>query len=147
VGSLEPGKLADIVLWRPAFFGIKPELVVKGGFIAWGAMGDSAASLMTCEPILLRPQWGAFGAAKQPLSACFVNPAAIAADLAGTLGLTKPLLPSRETRRLNKSHMLHNDACPNITVNAQTFDVMIDGRVIGCEPAKVVPLAQRYMLR
>jgi urease subunit alpha len=147
VGSLEPGKLADIVLWRPAFFGIKPELVVKGGFIAWGAMGDSAASLMTCEPILLRPQWGAFGAAKQPLSACFVNPAAIAADLAGTLGLAKPLLPSRGTRRLNKSHMLHNDACPNITVNAQTFDVMIDGRVIGCEPAKVVPLAQRYMLR
>ena len=147
VGSLEPGKLADIVLWRPAFFGIKPELVVKGGFIAWGAMGDSAASLMTCEPILLRPQWGAFGAAKQPLSACFVNPAAIAADLAGTLGLTKPLLPSRGTRRLNKSHMLHNDACPDITVNPQTFDVMIDGRVIGCEPAKVVPLAQRYMLR
>jgi urease subunit alpha len=147
VGSLEPGKLADIVLWRPAFFGIKPELVVKGGFIAWGAMGDSAASLMTCEPVLLRPQWGAFGAAKQPLSACFVNPAAIAADLAGTLGLAKPLLPSRGTRRLNKSHMLHNDACPDITVNAQTFDVMIDGRVIGCEPAKVVPLAQRYMLR
>ena len=76
VGSLEPGKLADIVLWRPAFFGIKPELVIKGGFIAWSPMGDSAASLMTCEPIVMRPQWGAFGRAKQALSACFVNPLA-----------------------------------------------------------------------
>ncbi len=147
IGSLEKGKLADIVLWRPAFFGIKPELTVKGGFIAWAAMGDSAASLMTCEPLLMRPQWGAFGAAKQPLSACFVNPAAVAADIAGTLGLNKQLLASRGTRKLNKSHMLHNTACPNITVNPQTFDVMIDGQVITCEPAKVVPLAQRYMLR
>ena len=147
IGSLEKGKLADIVLWRPAFFGIKPELTVKGGFIAWAAMGDSAASLMTCEPLLMRPQWGAFGAAKQPLSACFVNPAAVAADIGGSLGLNKQLLASRGTRKLNKSHMLHNTACPNITVNPQTFDVMIDGRVITCEPAKVVPLAQRYMLR
>jgi len=147
IGSLEKGKLADIVLWRPAFFGIKPELTVKGGFIAWSAMGDSAASLMTCEPLLMRPQWGAFGVAKQPLSACFVNPAAVAADIAGTLGLGKQMLTSRGTRKLNKSHMLHNTACPNITVNPQTFDVMIDGKVITCEPAKVVPLAQRYMLR
>ena len=82
VGSLEDGKLADIVVWRPAFFGIKPELVIKGGFIAWGAMGDSAASLMTCEPILMRPQWGAFGRAPAALSACFVHPLAIARDLA-----------------------------------------------------------------
>src|SRR5206468_9224570 len=81
VGSLEDGKLADIVLWRPAFFGIKPEVVVKGGFIAWGAMGDSAASLMTCEPVLLRPQWGAFGRAAPALSACFVHPLAIARGL------------------------------------------------------------------
>jgi len=147
IGSLEKGKLADIVLWRPAFFGIKPELVVKGGFIVWGAMGDSAASLMTCEPLIMRPQWGAFGEAKQPLSACFVNQAAIAADVAGKLGLRKQILPSRGTRKLNKQHMLHNSACPNITVNPQTFDVMIDGKVIGCEPATVVPLAQRYMFR
>jgi urease subunit alpha len=147
VGSLESGKLADIVLWRPAFFGIKPELVVKGGFIAWSPMGDSAASLMTCEPLVMRPQWGAFGKAAAALSACFVNPLAIEADIGGKLGLTKMLLPSGPTRKLSKSDMLHNTACPNITVNPQTFEVMIDGKVIGCEPAKVVPLAQRYMLR
>ncbi len=147
VGSLETGMLADIVLWRPAFFGIKPELVVKGGFIAWGAMGDSAASLMTCEPLLMRPQWGAFGEAKQPLSACFVNQLAVDGDIAGRLGLKKQILPVRGTRKLNKSHMLHNDVCPNISVDSQTFQVRIDGKPIGCEPAKVVPLAQRYMLR
>lgn len=147
IGSLEKGKLADIVLWRPAFFGVKPELVVKGGFIAWSAMGDSAASLMTCEPIMMRPQWGAFGEAAKPLSACFVNQSAVDADIASQLGLRKQILAARGTRKLNKSHMLHNTACPNITVNPQTFDVMIDGRVITCEPAKVVPLAQRYMLR
>ncbi len=94
IGSLEPGKMADVVLWRPGFFGIKPELVVKGGFICWGAMGDSAASLMTCEPLLMRPQWGAFGRAKQALSACFVNQLAIEADIAGALDLDKTLLPS-----------------------------------------------------
>ena len=106
VGSLEDGKLADIVVWRPAFFGIKPELVIKGGFIAWGAMGDSAASLMTCEPILMRPQWGAFGRAPAALSACFVHPLAIERDLAGTLGLTKTLLPVKGTRKLSKRDML-----------------------------------------
>ena len=117
VGSLEDGKMADIVVWRPAFFGIKPELVIKGGFIAWGAMGDSAASLMTCEPLLLRPQWGAFGRAKQALSACFVHPSAIEAGLAGQLGLLKPLLPARGTRGLRKSDMLRNDACPDMRVD------------------------------
>ncbi len=147
IGSLEDGKIADIVLWRPGFFGIKPEVVVKGGFIAWGAMGDSAASLMTCEPLIMRPQWGAFGEARKHLSVNFANHLAIEADTQGRLGLTKKLLPAVGTRKLNKSHMLHNDACPNITVNPQTFDVMIDGRIITCEPAKVVPLAQRYMFR
>jgi urease subunit alpha len=147
VGSLEAGKLADVVLWRPAFFGIKPELIVKGGFIAWGAMGDSAASLMTCEPLLMRPQWGAFGSAQKALSASFVNPAAIEGDLAGKLGLTKALLPTRGTRKLNKQHMLHNDACPAIEVNPQTFDVTIDGELAICDPAEVLPLAQRYLLR
>jgi urease subunit alpha len=147
IGSLEPGKMADLVLWRPGFFGIKPEIVVKGGFIAWGAMGDSAASLMTCEPLIMRPQWGAFGSAKQALSANFVNPLAIEKDLAGKLGLSKPLLPSRGTRKLNKAHMLHNNACPSITVNPQTFDVFVDGVLATCEPASKLPLAQRYMLR
>jgi urease subunit alpha len=147
IGSLEDGKIADIVLWRPGFFGIKPEVVVKGGFIVWGAMGDSAASLMTCEPLIMRPQWGAFGEAKKSLSVNFVNHLAVEADTQRKLGLTKKFLPAVGTRTLNKSHMLHNDACPNITVNPQTFDVMIDGRIITCEPAKVVPLAQRYMFR
>src|SRR5271168_4543373 len=126
VGSLEDGKIADIVIWRPAFFGIKPELVVKGGFIVWGAMGDSAASLMTCEPLILRPQWGAFGRAKQALSASFVNPLAIEQGLAERLDLHKHLLPARGTRKLRKSDMLHNHACPTIRVDPQTFDVFVD---------------------
>jgi urease subunit alpha len=147
VGSLEPGKMADVILWRPGFFGIKPELVIKGGFIVWGAMGDSAASLMTCEPIRLRPQWGAFGLAKQALSACFVTPHAIESGVAQRLGLLKSLLPVRGTRKLNKQHMLHNSACPAIRVDPQTFDVFVDGQLATCEPAKVLPLAQRYMLR
>jgi len=147
IGSLEDGKLADIVVWRPAFFGIKPELVIKGGFIAWGAMGDSAASLMTCEPMMLRPQWGAFGRAAPALSACFVHPSAIEAGLAGRLGLSKRLLPAAGTRGLRKSDMMHNAACPEIRVDPQTFDVFADGVLATCEPAREVPLARRYMLR
>jgi len=135
------------VLWRPGFFGIKPELVIKGGFIVWSAMGDSAASLMTCEPLQMRPQWGAFGTARHRLSASFVNKAAIEDGLAGKLGLTKLLLPAHGTRKLNKQHMLHNDACPKITVNPQTFDVKVDGKLATCDPAERLPLAQRYMLR
>lgn len=147
VGSLEPGKMADVVLWKPAMFGIKPEMVVKGGFIAWGAMGDSAASLMTCEPLRQRPQWGAFGRAKQALSACFVNPRAIDAGLAATLDLKKPLLPAVGTRDLRKRDMHLNDACPDITVDPATFEVFVDGELATCEPAETLPLAQRYMLR
>ena len=147
IGSLEPGKMADIVLWRPAFFGAKPELIVKGGFIAWGAMGDSAASLMTCEPLQMRPQWGAFGRAKQDLSACFVNPRAIENDIAGKLDLSKNLLPTRGVRKLNKQHMLHNDITPKIVVDSQTFDVFVNGELATCEPATELPLAQKYMFR
>ena len=147
VGSLEDGKLADIVLWRPGFFGIKPELVIKGGFIVWSAMGDSAASLMTCEPILMRPQWGAFGEARKALSACFVNQRAIDNDVAGKLGLSKAVLAARGVRKLNKSHMLHNDACPDVEVNPNTFEVFVDGELATCEPASELPLTQLYMLR
>jgi urease subunit alpha len=147
VGSLEPGKLADIVVWRPAFFGIKPELVIKGGFIAWGAMGDSAASLMTCEPVALRPQWGAFGKARDALSVAFVSQAALAKDIAGRLGLSKRVLPVRGVRKLAKSHMLHNDVCPRIEVDSETFEVFVDGELATCEPARTLPLSQRYMLR
>ena len=147
IGSLEAGKLADVVLWRPAFFGIKPELVVKGGFIVWAAMGDSAASLMTCEPLMMRPQWGAFGAARKALGACFVHPRAIDGGIAGKLGLTKALLPASGTRKLGKQHMLRNASCPEISVDPQTFDVRVDGELATCEPASELPLAQRYMLR
>jgi urease subunit alpha len=147
IGSLEPGKMADIVLWRPAFFGIKPELVVKGGFIVWSAMGDSAASLMTCEPLLMRPQWGAFGEAKKALSACFVNQSAVDAGIGTKLGLRKQVLGARGTRKLTKRHMLHNDACPAIRVDPSTFDVFVDGELATCAPAERLPLAQRYMLR
>ena len=147
IGSLEDGKMADIVVWRPAFFGIKPELVIKGGFIAWGAMGDSSASLMTCEPMLLRPQWGAFGRAKQALSACFVHPRAIERGLGGSLGLHKALLGASGTRGLRKSDMLRNDCLPEMRVDPETFDVYVNGEIATCEPSAELPLAQRYMLR
>ncbi|GLK54014.1 urease subunit alpha [Methylopila capsulata] len=147
IGSLEDGKMADIVIWRPAFFGIKPELIIKGGFIAWGAMGDSAASLMTCEPMMLRPQWGAYGKAAPALSACFVHPLAIARGLREELGVSKILLPASGTRGLKKSDMLHNDALPHIRVDPQTFDVFVDGELATCEPSTELPLARRYMLR
>ncbi len=147
VGSLESGKLADVVLWRPGFFGIKPELIVKGGFIAWSPMGDSAASLMTCEPIIMRPQWGAFGSAQKSLSLSFVNPLAIQNDLETKLNLTKKLVPTSGTRKLGKQHMLHNSICPDIEVNPQTFDVFVNGKLATCEPASKLPLAQLYMLR
>ncbi|WP_122856374.1 urease subunit alpha, partial [Pseudomonas viridiflava] len=147
IGSLEPGKLADLVLWRPAFFGIKPELVVKGGFIVHGVMGDSAASLYTCEPLVMRPQWGAFGEASKALSVNFVNRLAVEADTASKLGLKKALLPAFGTRTLRKSDMLHNDACPDIRVDPETFDVYADGERLFCDPVSEVPLAQRYMLR
>ncbi len=147
IGSLEPGKIADVVLWRPAFFGIKPELVVKGGFIAWGAMGDSAASLMTCEPLLQRPQWGAFGKARNALSVNFAAQPAVEAGTAAKLGLERAILPARGTRKLTKHHMLHNDACPAMRVDPETFDVFVNGDLATCEPAATLPLTQRYMLR
>jgi urease subunit alpha len=121
--------------------------VIKGGFIAWGAMGDSAASLMTCEPVMLRPQWGAFGRAAPALSACFVHPTAIADGLAARLGLTKHLLPARGTRGLTKADMEHNAACPNIRVDPHTFEVFADGVLATCAPAEELPLARRYVLR
>lgn len=147
VGSIEPGKLADLVLWKPAFFGIKPKLVIKGGFIVHAAMGDSSASLYTCEPLAMRPQWGAFGEAKQALSVNFVNKLALDSGVQQRLGLRKPMLACEGTRTLRKSDMLHNDACPAITVNAQTFEVFADGDLLTCEPASELPLTQRYMLR
>ena len=148
VGSLEDGKLADIVVWRPAFFGIKPELVIKGGFIAWGAMGDSAASLMTCEPILMRPQWGAFGRAPAALSACFVHPLA---DRARSRRHAWPVQDAaagrRERGNCRSATCSGTTPARSIRVDPETFDVFVDGVLATCEPARVLPLARRYMLR
>ena len=139
--------MADIVLWRPTHFGIKASFVIKSGFVAWAVSGDAAASLSTCDPLIARPQWGAHGRAPQGLSVNFVHPRAIEADVAGRLGLAKPLLPVSGTRTLGKRDMLHNDLCPEIRVDAQTFDVYVDGELAWCEPLERVALGQRYMLR
>lgn len=147
VGSLEGGKLADIAIWRPAFFGIKPEMVIKSGFIAWGAMGDSGASLMTCEPLIQRPQWGAFGNAASELGVSFVGQAAIDANIGEQLGLRRRVRAVKGTRKLGKANMIHNAACPNVTVNSETFEVFVDGELANCQPARSVPLARRHMLR
>jgi urease subunit alpha len=147
IGSMEPGKMADIVLWRPAFFGVKPSVVLKGGFPAWVAMGDGAACLGNCEPILMRPSWGAVGRAPAPLSACFVHPLALERDVSGRLRLEKQLLPIKGTRKLSKADMLHNDACPQITVNPQTFDVFVDGNLATCEASATVALGPKYFMR
>ena len=147
VGSIEPGKVADIVLWQPGFFGVKPELIIKGGFIAWSPMGESNASLMTCEPILYRPQWGSFGSASQSTSFCFVTQAALEKGLPDKLKLRKQLLPVKGTRSLSKANMLHNNACPEIEVDPDTFQVRVNGDIATCEPVSQVPLGRLYIFR
>jgi urease subunit alpha len=147
VGSLEPGKLADVVLWEPKFFGIKPEVVFKGGFPAWSVMGESNASLMTCEPLLYRPQWGAYGPAKKALSVTFMAQAAIDDGVPGRLGLEKRCVPARGTRKLTKRDLIWNDALPQITVDPDTYRVEVDGTLCTCEPMQRVPLGPLYVLK
>jgi urease subunit alpha len=147
IGSLEPGKLADIVLWEPKFFGIKPEVILKGGFPVWSVMGESNASLMTCEPLVYRPQWGAFGPAPQGLAVTFMTQAAIDGDVADRWSLRKRLVATRNTRRLTKRDMLHNDALPDIRVDPETYRVTVDGELCTCDPAEQVPLARAYLLK
>ena len=147
VGSLEPGKIADIVLWQPGFFGIKPELIIKGGFIAWSPMGESNASLMTCEPIIYRPQWSSFGIAPQATSFSFMSLAAINKGVPEKLGLLKPALPVSGTRTLAKTDLVRNNICPNIEVDPDTFQVKVDGELAVCEPVDRVPLGRLYMFR
>src|SRR5580704_6508666 len=146
IGSIEPGKLADLVLWKPAFFGAKPEMVVKGGFIAWSVMGDANASIPTPQPVLYRPMFGSFGAATAATAITFVSQAAIDARLRETLGLKKIVRAVGKCRTVGKKDMVHNDATPNIEVDAETYEVRVDGTTITCEPASVLPLAQRYFL-
>ena len=146
IGSIEPGKLADLVLWKPAFFGVKPELIVKGGFIAWSAMGDPNASIPTPQPVLYRPMFGSFGAAIAPTSITFLSAASLNAELPQRLGLKKRIETVRNCRRIGKKDMIHNSATPNIEVDPETYEVRVDGTLITCEPARVLPLAQRYFL-
>ncbi len=147
IGSLETGKLADIVLWDPKFFGVKPEVIFKSGFPTWSVMGESNASLMTCEPLIYRPQWGAFGRAPQDLGVTFMAQAAIDADTARRWDLRKRCVPTRGTRSLSKGDMVHNDYAPSITVDAETYRVEVDGELCTCEPMEQVPLSPRYQLK
>jgi urease subunit alpha len=146
IGSIEPGKLADLVLWKPAFFGVKPEMVVKGGFIAWSAMGDPNASIPTPQPVLYRPMFGGFGAAIAATSVTFVSQAAVSSGLPQKLGLRKIVAPVRQCRKIGKKDMRHNSATPNIEVDPETYEVRVDGAPVTCEPARRLPLAQRYFL-
>jgi urease subunit alpha len=146
VGSIEAGKLADLVVWRPAFFGVKPELVVKGGLIAWAAMGDPNASIPTPQPVLYRPMFGALGRARASTSITFVSAAALAADVPGRLGLARRAVAVRGCRGISKRDMIHNGALPRIEVDAETYQVRADGELLTCEPARVLPMAQRYFL-
>jgi urease subunit alpha len=146
IGSIEPGKLADLVLWKPAFFGVKPEMIVKGGFIAWSAMGDPNASIPTPQPVMYRPMFGSFGLAVAPASITFVSEASLQAGVPQRLGLKKLIVPVRNCRRIGKKDMIHNNATPNLEVDAETYEVRVDGTLITCEPARVLPLAQRYFL-
>jgi urease subunit alpha len=146
VGSIEPGKLADIVLWKPAFFGVKPEMVVKGGFIAWSAMGDPNASIPTPQPVLYRPMFGSFGAATASTSITFVSQAALSAGIPQQMGLRKIIAPVSNCRKIGKKDMILNNGTPNIEVDPETYEVRIDGALISCEPAAILPLAQRYFL-
>jgi urease subunit alpha len=146
VGSVEAGKLADLVLWDPAFFGVRPHLVIKGGTIAWAAMGDANASIPTPQPILPRPMFGAYGDVPAQSSRAFVSAAALEAGLADRLGLRRPLVAVADTRQRGKADLPGNDALPRIEVEPDTFTVRVDGEVIEARPATELPMAQRYFL-
>jgi urease subunit alpha len=146
VGSVETGKLADLVLWDPAFFGVRPHVVLKGGFIAWGAMGDANASIPTPQPVLPRPMWGAYGATAGHTSVTFVAPAALEDGLASRLGLVRELVPVADISARGKAAMINNDALPSIEVEPDTFTVRIDGEVVEAAPASSLPMTQRYFL-
>jgi urease subunit alpha len=146
VGSIEPGKLADLVLWKPAFFGVKPEIILKGGFIAWNAMGDANASIPTPEPVLYRPMFGAFGGATAATSVTFVSQASIDDGIPSHLQLHKRPVAVRNCRSVQKADLIHNSATPEITVDPETYEVRVDGELLTCEPAQILPMAQRYFL-
>ncbi len=146
VGSVEPGKLADLVLWKPAFFGVKPECVLKAGLIVTAAMGDPNASIPTPQPVRYRPMFAAFGGAAHATSMTFLSQAALAAGVPGRLGLRRLVSAVRGCRGLTKAAMVHNDYCPRMEVDPETYEVRADGQLLTCEPATALPMAQRYFL-
>jgi urease subunit alpha len=146
VGSVEVGKLADLVLWDPAFFGVRPEVVLKGGMIAWAAMGDANASIPTPQPVLPRPMWGSAPVAAAATSVHFVAQAALDAGLADRLAVGRRLAPVADVRGRTKADLPGNDTLPDITVEPDTFTVRIDGQVVEEEPVPQLPMAQRYFL-
>ncbi len=146
VGSIEPGKLADLVIWKPAFFGVKPEQIVKGGLIAWSVMGDANASIPTPQPVLYRPMFGSFGRAIGPTSVSFMSKAAIEAGLPTQLVLQKRVVAVEKCRTISKANMVHNAATPAIEVDPESYEVRADGELLTCEPVTVLPMAQRYFL-
>jgi len=146
IGSIEVGKLADLVLWQPALFGAKPELVMKGGFIAWAQMGDPNASIPTPQPVYMRPMFGSFGRAAGATSVAFVSQLAQQAGVGKAYGLTKQISAVKGCRTVGKKDLKWNNARPKITVDPETYEVRADGELLTCEPAHVLPLAQRYFL-
>jgi urease subunit alpha len=147
IGSIEVGKMADLVLWSPAFFGVKPDIIIKGGMIVGAAMGDPNASIPTPQPVHYRPMFGAFGKARTSTSVIFVSKAAAESGLRDKLGVQKELVPVENVRGgITKKSLIHNDATPDIQVDPETYAVTADGELLVCEPAKVLPLAQRYFL-
>jgi urease subunit alpha len=146
IGSVEKGKLADLVLWSPAFFGVKPECIIKGGSIVAAPMGDPNASIPTPQPVHYRPMFGAFGRARTASSVVFASKAAVKAGLGKKLGIQKELVAVSHTRDISKKSMIHNDATPKIDVDPETYEVRADGELLTCAPAEVLPMAQRYFL-
>jgi urease subunit alpha len=146
VGSIQPGKLADLVLWKPGFFGVKPEMIVKGGFIAWSVMGDANASIPTPQPVLYRPMFGSFGGAVVETALTFVSKAAMEMHLSQRLRLGKTLCPVENCRTIGKADMVHNSATPKLEVDPETYEVRADGELLTCKPAAELPMAQRYFL-
>jgi urease subunit alpha len=146
VGSIEVGKWADLVIWKPTFFGVKPALILKGGFIAMAAMGDPNASIPTPQPVHYRPMFGAYGGALAKTSLTFVSQAGLQAGIGERFGLHKTLSAVKGIRGLGKRHMIHNDYLPKMDVNAQTYQVRADGQLLTCEPASSLPMTQRYFL-
>jgi urease subunit alpha len=146
VGSIEAGKLADLVLWKPAFFGVKPFLVLKGGMIAAAAMGDPNASIPTPQPVHYRPMFAAFGKALHSSSVTFVSKISLKNKDVQELELAKPLVAVKNVREVGKKDMVHNSWRPKISVDPETYEVRADGELLVCEPAKVLPMAQRYFL-